>query len=112
MYTYDEIIANGYFVFKEKLSTNIIMTFLAIRKKKYGEKFSRNSLKLKDLKGIIEFDNPYYTLVDGRNLTDLTPYLIPELIVLFQVIDESIEKGYLESENLNNQEEKEYVKKM
>ena len=112
MYTYDEIIANGYFVFKEKLSTSIIMTFIAIRKKKYGERFSRDSLKLKKLKGIVEFKNPYYTLVDGKSLTSLTPYLKPELIVLFQVIDESIEKGYLESEKLNNQDGKRYVKKI
>lgn len=112
MYTYDEIIANGYFVFKEKLSTNVIMTFIAIRKKKYGEKFSRDSLKIRKLDGIIEFKNPYYTLVDGKSLNDLTPYLLPELIVLFQVIEESIEKGYIESQKLNNQEEKKYVKKM
>jgi len=109
MYTFDEVIANGYFVFKEKLSADIIMRFIAIRKNKYGEKFSRNSLKIKKLNGIIEFKNPYYTLADGKTLIELTSFLRPELLVLFQVINESLEIDC--NNNLNNQEEKRYVKK-
>lgn len=91
MYTYDEIVASAYFVFKEKLSKEIIMTFIAIRKNSFGEKFNHN-LKLKELKNIIEFDNPYYKLKDDKKISDLMPYIKIELIVLFQAIEESLEK--------------------
>ena len=92
MYTYDEVIASGYFVFKEKLSKDVISTFITIRKSIFDEKFTRNDLKLNKLKDFIKFNNPYYELKDEKTINDLMPFTKLELIVLFQAIEEELDK--------------------
>lgn len=85
MYTYDEIIASGYYVFLDELSTDIVSYFFCIMKK-LGKKFSRNELKLDNISKILEFDGTNYKLKSDRNYEDIMPYVDLELVLVFECI--------------------------
>jgi len=105
MYTYDEIIASGYYVFREDLTTDIICKVLNIMSS-FGIKFDCHQASIKELKRIIEF-NPSshkYSLKDGSRLEDITGFIKEDLVIVFQKIQEYVN---IKKETL----EKQYTKK-
>ena len=79
-YTYDEIIASAYLVFKEDLTTRIISIGLT-NLTRDGHKIKRDDLKLKELKDVFEFKDYVYRFV---------------LVCLFQEIKQRRDKDYEE----------------
>ena len=85
MYTYDEIIASGYYIFLDDLSTDIVSEFIYIMKK-LGKKFSRNELKLNKVLEILDFDGTDYRLNNDKNYEDIMQYVNLELVLVFECI--------------------------
>ena len=109
MYTYDEIIASGYYVFREELTTHVICKFLGIMKVlgiKIDSEHSHS--KIKELQRIFEFDinNFSYRLKDNYKLDDIKDFIKEDLVIVFQSIQKIINKHQEELKG------KQYVKKM
>lgn len=80
-YTYDEIIASAYYVFRNELNPNVIINFL-IYMKNLGYVYHRDDLKLKELERIFVFDGNYRLIEDAR-LEDIVPYVKDNLTWFF-----------------------------
>ena len=92
-YTYDEIIASAYYVFRNELNSNVIINFL-IYMKNLGYVYHRDDLKLKELERIFVFDGNYRLIEDAR-LEDIVPYVKDNLTWLFSEM-KSIRNEYYE----------------
>ena len=103
MYTYDEIIANGYLVFGSELWTEIIQNlYRVLRALKID--YDRTNMKLDKLRDIFEFRDLKFVLKDGKTEAELAPYMNPNIIMLFKFIQHAHEEYQEETS-------KKYVKK-
>lgn len=107
-YTYDEIIASAYYVFREGLTTRIIASFL-VNLKKLGIIYHREESKLKELKGLIVFNGANYTLSNDSRMSDIIPFVKNNLVLIFESLKASRDNYYL---NADSRMEKEKVKKI
>jgi len=80
MYSFDTILASGYYVFRENLDCRIIGIFMMYLKK-LGVDFNGCRLEIKELRGIIEFHDSKYILNDNFKMADIS-YLIDDNWVL------------------------------
>lgn len=108
MYTYDEVIANGYLVFGSELSTLIIQDFYRVLHA-LGKNFDRTTMKMDKLHDVIYFKDLKYVLKDSKTEELLYPYMNPEIILIFKLIQQAKQS----SEELSETKEssKQYIKK-
>ena len=104
-YTYDEIIASAYYVFREGLTTRIIASFL-VNLKKWGIIYHREE---SELKGLIVFNGTNYTLSNDSRMSDIVPFVKNNLVLIFESLKASRDNYYL---NADSRMEKEKVKKI
>ena len=97
-YTYDEIIASAYYVFREDLTTRVVATFLT-NLKKWGIIYHREESKLKELKRLIIFNGVNYTLADDCRMSDIIPFVKNNLVLIFESLKKSRDNYYLNSES-------------
>ena len=107
-YTYDEIVASAYYVFREGLTTRIIASFLS-NLKKWGVVYHRSESKLKELERIIVFNGINYTLANDSKMSDIIPFVKNNLVVIFEDLKKLRDDYYL---NADKRVEGEYVKKI
>ncbi len=102
-YTYDEILASAYYVFRDDLKIPIICTSLEILTKYYGIKFSRTNLQIVKLKNIIIFENETYKLNSSNSIDDIIDYVVPCLVIFFETLKRQQNSSYdtLKNENLD-----------
>ena len=107
MYTYDEVLASGYYVFRENLNTDVLGYALEIIGGKTLLHCSRtdNKIRIDELSRIIEFNDGYFKLKDGSKLEDIKDFIKEELVIVFQQIKnmiciDSISKQYKKNRQL------------
>jgi len=88
MYTCDEVIASGYFVFENNLSCHIVGNLLS-EFKIYN--MSLDNKKLEDLANEFTFQDSFYRLNDNANLEKVESYVRGELVILFNSIKWQLE---------------------
>ena len=93
-YTYDEIIASAYYVFRQELNPNIIVNFLMYMKN-LGCNYHREDLRFKELNRFFIFDGANFRLKEGAKLEDIVPYVKDNLTWLFSEM-KSIRNEYYE----------------
>lgn len=81
-YTYDEIIASAYYVFRNELNPNVIINFL-IYMKNLGYVYHREDLIFKELDRFFIFDGANYHLKEGVKLEDIVPFVQDNLTWFF-----------------------------
>ena len=81
MYTYDEVVASAYVVFKEGLNVNIIIDFY----QKYQNEFDlkSKSKRFEALKDVIVFEERAFKLAPNHKIEEIYPYVRNELVVAF-----------------------------
>lgn len=84
-YTYDEIIASAYYVFRNELNPNVIINFL-IYMKNLGYVYHREDLRFKELDRFFIFDGANYHLKEGVKLEDIVPFVQDNLTWFFSEI--------------------------
>lgn len=82
-YTFDEIIASAYYVFRDGLTSTIIANYFA-NMKKLGISYNREESKIKELKRLIIFNGYGYTLAEGVCMQDIIPYVKDNLVIIFE----------------------------
>ena len=92
MYSYDEILASGYYVFRENLSTWLIS--IGVKVLKDHNKLATLPLKITELNRIIEFKEQKFILNSNYRMEDITPFVKDELVLLFQGIQACINEYY------------------
>ena len=93
-YTYDEIIASAYYVFRQELNPNVIINFL-IYMKNLGYIYHREDLRFKELDRFFIFDGANFCLKEGAKLEDIAPFIQDNLTWLFSEM-KSIRNEYYE----------------
>lgn len=81
MYTYDEVVASAYFVFKEGLNINTIIDFY----QKYQNEFDlrSKSKRFEALKEVIVFEERSFKLAPNHRIEEIYPYVKQELVLAF-----------------------------
>lgn len=94
MYTFEEVLASGYYVFREKLTTDVISSFLGIMNC-LNIKTLSNFSKNEELRRIFEFDYDTfsYKLNSNYNLNDLKEFIKEDLVIVFQELYNLMYKG-------------------
>ena len=91
-YTYDEIIASAYYVFRDELNPSIIINFLFYMKN-LGHIYHREDLKFKELHRFFVFDGFNYRLKEGAKLEDIASFVQDNLTWFFNEM-KNINKEY------------------
>ncbi|MBQ8472255.1 MAG: hypothetical protein IJ501_01985 [Bacilli bacterium] len=104
MYTYDEVIASGYLVFGSELSSLIIQDFYRVLHA-LGRNFDRTTMKMDKLHDIIDFKNLKYVLKENKSEEELYPYMNPEVIMIFKMVQQAKEEFQEQTAS------KQYIKK-
>ena len=74
MNIFDQILASGYYVFGNHLSSHLVRHFIAIERMR-GKKFSHDELKMQEIDKYIEFKNLNYVLKNDCNLDDISRFI-------------------------------------
>ena len=101
MYTYDEILASGYYVFREDLNTMVIGSILnllggktCLHSLKYSDNQVDNRIKIEELSRIIEFDDGIFKLKEGIKVEDIKDFIKEDLVIVFQQIKNMMNSDY------------------
>ncbi len=92
-YTFDEIIASAYYVFRDGLTSTIIANYLTSMKK-INITFTREESKLKELKRLIVFNGYSYSLAEGVCMQDIISYVNNNLVLVFEEIKTARDNYY------------------
>ncbi len=98
-YSFDEIIASAYYVFRDGLTTTIITNYFT-NMKKLGISYNREETKFQELKRLVIFDGYNYGLAEGVYMQDIIPYVKDNLVMIFKEIEILRDNYYNNTGNL------------
>ena len=90
MSIYDKVLASGYYVFRDNLSSDTILYFLKFLSQ-FGITLNRDDLRTNELKRIIELqENGKFKLKEGFKLEDIKEFLDDNLVYVFMTIKNEV----------------------
>ncbi len=89
MYNYDQILASGYYVFRDDLTTSMVSSLITLLIN-LGARFKRDNLRIKELKRILVLNGDKFSLNDGFILDDIIYLVDNNLVLMFQELKDSM----------------------
>ena len=90
MYNYDQILASGYYVFREELTTSMVCNFISLLIG-IGSRFTSEDLRLKELRRILIINDNKFYLKEGFRLEDIAYLVDDNLVLMFQEFKDVID---------------------